>query len=78
MISLGGIARNDLYERVSCPRNATLCVFFDIELIEHTWHGALTIINKYCKEVFEITDSCEKYKVQFDVKVLELIQIISV
>lgn len=41
-------------------------------LTEHTGHGVPTIIDKYGKEVFEITDNYIKCKISFDRKVLEL------
>ena len=41
-------------------------------LTEHTGHGVPTIVDKYGKEVFEITDNYIKCKIPFDRKVLEL------
>ena len=63
----------DFYEGISHPRNSTLMrVFLNMGLTEHTGHGVPTIIDKYGKEVFEITDNYIKCKIPFDRKVLEL------
>ena len=79
IISHGGLPRgmtiDDFYEGISHPRNSTLMrVFLNMGLTEHTGHGVPTIINKYGKEVFEITDRYIKCKIPFDKKVLELRQ----
>ena len=63
----------DFYEGISHPRNSTLMrVFLNMGLTEHTGHGVPTIIEKYGKEAFEITDNYIKCKIPFDRKVLEL------
>ena len=68
-----GMAIEDFYEGISHPRNSTLMrVFLNMGLTEHTGHGVPTIIEKYGKEVFEITDNYIKCKIPFDKKVLEL------
>lgn len=41
-------------------------------LTEHTGHGVPTIIKKYGKEIFEITDNYVNCKIPFDKRVLEL------
>ena len=67
------MAIEDLYEGISHPRNSTLMrVFLNLGLTEHTGHGVPTIIKKYGKEIFEITDNYVKCKIPFDKKVLEL------
>ena len=71
----GGITTNDFYEGISHPRNSTLMrIFLNMGLTEHTGHGVPTIIKKYGKEVFEITDSYIKCKIPFDEKILALRQ----
>ena len=67
------MAIEDFYEGISHPRNSTLMrVFLNMGLTEHTGHGVPTIIKRYGKEVFEITDNYIKCKIPFDKKVLEL------
>ena len=41
-------------------------------LTEHTGHGVPTIIKKYGKEVFEITDNYIKCRIPYDEKVLDM------
>ncbi len=68
-----GMAMEDFYEGISHPRNSTLMrVFLNIGLTEHTGHGVPTIIRKYGKGAFEISDNYIKCKIPFDEKVLEL------
>ena len=68
-----GMTIEDFYEGISHPRNSTFMrVFLNMGLTEHTGHGVPTIIDKYGKEVFEITDNYIKCKIPFDRKVLEL------
>ena len=63
----------DFYEGISHPRNSTLMrVFLNMGLTEHTGHGVPTIIEKYGKEAFEITDNYIKCKIPFDRKVFRL------
>ena len=67
------MAIEDFYEGISHPRNSTLMrVFLNMGLTEHTGHGVPTIIKKYGKEIFEITDNYVKCKIPFDKRVLEL------
>lgn len=47
-------------------------VFLNMGLTEHTGHGVPTIIKKYGKEIFEITDNYVNCKIPFDKRVLEL------
>mgnify|MGYP001102043098 CR=1 FL=1 len=68
-----GMAIEDFYEGISHPRNSTLMrIFLNLGLTEHTGHGVPTIIKKYGKEIFEITDNYVKCKIPFDKGVLEL------
>lgn len=41
-------------------------------LTEHTGHGVPTIIKKYGKDVFDITDNYIKCRIPYDKKVLEM------
>ena len=67
------MAIEDFYEGISHPRNSTLMrVFLNMGLTEHTGHGVPTIIKKYGKEIFEITDNYVKCKIPFDKRILEL------
>lgn len=71
----GGMTTDDFYEGISHPRNSTLMrIFLNMGLTEHTGHGVPTIIKKYGKEVFEITDNYIKCRIPFDKKVLSLRQ----
>lgn len=68
-----GMAMEDFYNGSSHPRNSTLMrVFLNMGLTEHTGHGVPTIIRKYGKGAFEISDNYIKCKISFDKKVLEL------
>ena len=68
-----GMSTEDFYEGISHPRNSTLMrVFLNIGLTEHTGHGVPTIIKKYGKEVFEITDNYIKCRIPYDKNVLEM------
>lgn len=77
ILSHGGLPKGmnveDFYEGISHPRNSTLMrVFLNMGLTEHTGHGVPTIISKYGKDAFELTDNYIKCKIPFDKKVLEL------
>ena len=70
-----GMSTEDFYEGISHPRNSTLMrIFLNMGLTEHTGHGVPTIIKKYGKEVFEITDNYIKCRIPFNNKVLESIK----
>ena len=43
-------------------------VFLNMGLTEHTEHGVPTIIKKYGKEVFEITDNYTKCRIPYNKK----------
>ena len=49
-------------------------IFLNMGLTEHTGHGVPTIIKKYGKGVFEITDNYIKCRIPYDEKVLEMSQ----
>ena len=68
-----GMSTEDFYEGISHPRNSTLMrVFLNMGLTEQTGHGVPTIIKKYGKEAFEITDNYIKCRIPYDEKVLEM------
>ena len=68
-----GMSTEDFYEGISHPRNSTLMrVFLNMGLTEHTGHGVPTIIKKYGKEAFEITDNYIKCRILYDKNVLEM------
>ena len=68
-----GMSKEDFYEGISHPRNSTLMrIFLNMGLAEHTGHGVPTIIKKYGKDVFEITDNYIKCRIPYAEKVLEL------
>ena len=68
-----GMSTEDFYEGISHPRNSMLMrVFLNMGLTEHTGHGVPTIIKKYGKEVFEITDNYIKCRIPYDKNVLEM------
>ena len=63
----------DFYEGISRPRNSTLMrVFLNMGLTEHTGHGVPTIIKKYGKEAFDITDNYIMCRIPFDSVVVEM------
>ena len=67
-----GMSTEDFYEGISRPRNSTLMrIFLSMGLTEHTGHGVPTIVNKYGKGAFEITDNYIKCRITFDKNVLE-------
>jgi predicted HTH transcriptional regulator len=67
-----GMTKEEFFEGISRPRNSTLMrVFLNMGLTEHTGHGIPTIIKKYGKDVFEITDNYIKCRIPFDRTVLE-------
>lgn len=65
----------DFYDGISHPRNSTLMrIFLNMGLTEHTGHGVPTIVKKYGKNAFEITDNYIKCIIPFDKKVVSLRQ----
>ena len=68
-----GMTVEDFYEGISRPRNSTLMrVFLNMGLTEHTGHGVPTIIKKYGKEAFDITDNYIMCRIPFDSAVVEM------
>lgn len=75
ILSHGGLLRNmtkkEFFDGISKPRNKVLMrIFLNMGLTEHTGHGIPTIIEKYGKDVFEITDNYIKCVIPFDERVL--------
>lgn len=75
ILSHGGLPRGmtekQFYDGISHPRNATLMrIFLTMGLTEHTGHGIPTIISKYGKKVFDITDNYIKCVIPFDAAVM--------
>lgn len=67
------MSTEDFYEGISHPRNSTLMrVFLNMGLTERTGHVVPTIIKKYGKEAFEITDNYIKCRIPYDKNVLEM------
>lgn len=70
-----GMTETQFFEGISKPRNTTLMrIFLNIGLTEHTGHGIPTIINKYGKDVFEITDNYIRCTIPFEKRVLNSVQ----
>lgn len=66
-----GMDEAQFFEGISKPRNMTLMrIFLSIGLTEHTGHGIPTIVSKYGKDVFEITDNTIRCTIPFDQRVL--------
>lgn len=78
ILSHGGLPFNltaeQFYSGVSKPRNSTLMrIFLNMDIAEHTGHGVPTIVEKYGKEAFEITDNYIKCTIPFNKEVLSKI-----
>jgi len=75
ILSHGGLPRGMseelFFDGISKPRNATLMrIFLNMGLTEHTGHGIPTIVKKYGKTAFEISDSFIRCIIPFDKKVI--------
>ena len=46
-----------------------------LEIADHTGHGVPTIVNKYGKEVFKITDNYIKVTIPFNTEVLKTLNV---
>ena len=67
-----GLSKDQFFNGISKPRNENLTdIFVRLGIVEHTGHGIPTIISKYGKEVFEISDNCIKVIIPFNKEVLE-------
>ncbi|HNZ41182.1 MAG TPA: putative DNA binding domain-containing protein, partial [Clostridia bacterium] len=73
---LHGLTKEEFFRGISKPRNLRLMkIFSDLDIVEHTGHGVPTIIRKYGKEVFDITDNHIMVTIPFERSVLnEVIQ----
>lgn len=71
-----GLTKEEFLRGISKPRNLRLMkIFSDLDIVEHTGHGVPTIIRKYGKEVFDITDNHIMVTIPFERSVLnEVIQ----
>ena len=71
-----GLTKEEFFRGISKPRNLRLMkIFSDLDIVEHTGHGVPTIIRKYGKEVFDITDNHIMVTIPFERSVLnEVIQ----
>lgn len=66
-----GMTEQQFFEGISHPRNQTLMrVFLNMGLTEHTGHGIPTIVAKYGKDVFDITDNYIRCIIPFDKNVV--------
>lgn len=66
-----GLSKEQFFDGVSKPRNATLMrIFLNMDITEHTGHGVPTIIETYGEKAFEITESSIKCTIPFNAKVL--------
>ena len=67
-----GLSKDQFFNGISKPRNENLTdIFVRLGIVEHTGHGIPTIISKYGKEVFEISDNYIKVVIPFNKEVLE-------
>ena len=67
-----GLTREEFYRGISKPRNFKLMkIFSDLDIVEHTGHGIPTIIARYGKEAFEISDNYIIVTIPFDKLVAE-------
>lgn len=66
-----GLTREEFFMGISRPRNEQLMgIFTRLRIVEHTGHGVPTIVNKYSKNVFEISDSFIRVIIPFNQEVL--------
>lgn len=62
-----GLTKDEFYRGISKPRNLKLMkIFSDLDIVEHTGHGIPTIIEKYGKDVFEISENYIMVTIPFD------------
>ena len=66
-----GLTKEEFFKGVSKPRNEQLMeIFTRLGIVEHTGHGIPVIVEKYGKEVFEISDSYIRVIIPFNIEVL--------
>ena len=62
-----GLTEDEFYRGISKPRNLKLMkIFSDLDIVEHTGHGIPTIIEKYGKNVFDISENYIMVTIPFD------------
>lgn len=67
-----GLTKEEFFSGISRPRNAHLMdIFKRLGIVEHTGHGAPTIIAKYGKEAFDIKNSYVNIIIPFNKEVLD-------
>jgi len=67
----GGMTKEQFFDGISKPRNATLMrIFLNMGLTEHTGHGIPTIVEKYGKGVFEIENNYIRCTIPFEEQVI--------
>lgn len=65
-----GLSKDQFFEGLSKPRNATLMrIFLNMDITEHTGHGIPTIVRRYGRDAFEITDDFIRCIIPFDMSV---------
>lgn len=76
ILSHGGLPKGQtkvqFFNGISRPRNDMLArIFQDMDLVEHTGHGIPTIVKKYGKNVFDITDTYINVVIPYDKEVMK-------
>lgn len=80
ILSHGGLPHTlsleDFYRGISKPRNIRLMkIFSDLDIVDHTGHGVLIIIEKYGRVAFEISDNHIIVTIPFDLEVMKSINV---
>lgn len=66
-----GLTKEEFFNGISKPRNEQLMnIFTRLGIVEHTGHGVPVIVDKYSKDVFEISDSYIRVIIPFNAEVL--------
>ena len=66
-----GLTKEEFFKGVSKPRNEQLMdIFTRLGIVEHTGHGIPLIVEKYGKDIFEISDSYIRVIIPFNKEVL--------
>lgn len=66
-----GLTKEEFFSGVSRPRNEQLMdIFSRLGIVEHTGHGIPTIVEKYGKDAFEISNSFIRVVIPFNTEVL--------
>lgn len=80
ILSHGGLPHSltleDFYRGISKPRNIRLMkIFSDLDIVDHTGHGIPIIIDKYGREVFDISDNHIIVTIPFNLEVVKSINV---